>query len=465
MQLENVILPDRDPKTRWDIEYTSNTITSIRPSTSSTKPSSLLVAPLCHPHVHLDKPYLLTCNSSHHPSSSSSSADHPNYDDLTPQTGSFSEALSFTGQAKGRYTPEDLYLRGSQLLATSLAQGVTAVRAFVEVDHVTQLQCLTTAIALKAAFSKHVHVQICIFAQDPIFSTDHGDANRQILVDALDQFSGDIHVLGTTPYVETDDAAQVKNIQFAVQTALQYGLHLDFHLDYNLDRSKPARVWDVIRCLKEMDWVGRAQKGKTVVLGHCSRLLLFDNEGWKRLAKEIHTAKLPVFFVGLPTSDVFMMGRPSGDDGQEALAADRQRGTLQIPSMIRDYGLNACLGVNNVGNAFTPWGSGDPIALASLGVGIYQAGTAEDARLLWQCVTSRARQAIGLEIADRTASESNDADEIMLEARKGELLVIENEEWIRLPGDMDVKVPSRQRVSIKDVVWDPPDVRLRKIMR
>lgn len=474
MRLDNIILPDRDPMTRWDVEYTSNGITSIRPSEGSKQPSSLLVAPLCHPHIHLDKPFLLTCNSSHHPSSSLSPSSHvsatkdsthPDYNDLTPQTGTFAEALSFTTQAKSRYTPEDLYLRGSQLLATSLAQGVTSVRAFVEVDHLTQLKCLTTALALKEAFSKHIQVQICIFAQDPIFSTEHGDANRQILLDALDRFSGDIDVLGTTPYVETDGGAEEKNIQFAVQTAMSYGLHLDFHLDYNLDGTKPARVWHVIRCLREMEWVGRAGKGRTVVLGHCSRLVLFDGEEWKRLAREVHEADLPLFFVGLPTSDLFMMARPNSNQGQEALVADRQRGTLQILSMIKDYGLNACLGVNNVGNAFTPWGSGDPIALASLGVGIYQAGTAEDARLLWQCVTTRARQAIGLESLDRTGSESDDADGIVLEGWKGELLLIENEEWIRQSGDLDLEVPARQRVSVKDVVWEPPEVRLRKIVR
>jgi hypothetical protein len=50
--------------------------------------------------------------------------------------------------------------------------------------------------------------------------------------------------------------------------------------------------------------------------------------------------------------------------------------------MIKKYGLNAAMGINNVGNAFTPQGSCDPLSLASLGVGVYQGGTKADAELL-----------------------------------------------------------------------------------
>jgi hypothetical protein len=64
--------------------------------------------------------------------------------------------------------------------------------------------------------------------------------------------------------------------------------------------------------------------------------------------------------------------------------------------MIEEYKFNAAIGVNNVGNAFTPYGSCDPLNLASFGVGVYQAGTRADADMLLQCVSSRAKLAIGL---------------------------------------------------------------------
>jgi hypothetical protein len=77
-------------------------------------------------------------------------------------------------------------------------------------------------------------------------------------------------------------------------------------------------------------------------------------------------------------SDLFMMGRPKEEDR----GGQRVRGTLQIPQMIKEFGLQAAVGVNNVGNAFTPHGSCDPLSVVAMGVGLYQAGTKEDAEIL-----------------------------------------------------------------------------------
>lgn len=112
------------------------------------------------------------------------------------------------------------------------------------------------------------------------------------------------------------------------------------------------------------------------MLGHCTRLTLFGREELVDLRKSLK--ELPVSFVGLPTSDLFMMGRPNEDSG----GGTRVRGTLQIPQMIQNYGFNAAIGINNVGNAFTPHGSCDPLMLASLGVGVYQAGSKADTEIL-----------------------------------------------------------------------------------
>jgi hypothetical protein len=468
------------------MEFDANTIRSVLPAkntseSSSTdasddhksrEPASILLPTLCHPHIHLDKPYLLTCNIQHHPSHSQVDSHHyPDYSDLTPQSGTFSEALSFTGQAKARYTPQDLYLRGSQLLATSITQGVTSCRAFVELDHVTGTQCLDIAGKLQEAFKGKFEVQICAFAQDPIFSSEHGNENRRILEDALQKYTGSVAALGTTPYVESDLESSLQNISWAIETALEHNLHLDFHLDYNLNESDGSEpmVWEVIRLLNEADWNLRAKHDKTIVLGHCSRLTLLTNKQMTKLAAQIRDSKLSIHFVGLPTSDLFMMGRPNNgdDDNEDSRTGHRPRGTLQIPSLIRDFGLDACLSVNNVGNAFTPWGSGDPLALASLGVGVYQASTEDDARILLECVSTRARRAIGLEPSDYDSGdlEAQQNRGLLWEGRKGDLLLIKNEEWVGCPGHLGLKIPARQRVTIKDVVWDPPEVRLRTVLR
>jgi len=460
--LESVV---SDPRAHaaplWDLEVHNGYVQSIRPATNSDAPPQLLLPPLCHPHIHLDKAYILTCNHRRSPAL-------PDYSDLCPDTGSFEEALSHTARAKERYTPEDLYLRGSQLLATSYSQGVTSMRAFVELDHVTGTLPLTTAIRLKEDFSHLVQVQICAFAQDPIFSTTHGEGNRVVVERAIVEFPHAIDALGTTPYVEASREASLANIHWAVETALKHNLHLDFHLDYNLNPpstipSHRPLTHSVLESLHQYKWAEIADKSKTIVLGHCTQLSMMSEAERKSLADAVIASNLPIHFVGLPTSDLFMMGRPSADDSDDSISSqNRPRGTIHVPSMVKGLGLSVCLGVNNVGNAFTPFGTADPLQLASWAVGIYQAGTVGDAELLYACVSSRARQAIGLD------QDSKGGHFPIYRGQKLRgMLMLKNRYFITLPGPVghpSIDVASRFRLSLKDVVWDPPQSDLRCIV-
>lgn len=253
------------------------------------------------------------------------------------------------------------------------------MRAFVEVDATVGLKCLDAGLALKEEFQERCHIQICVFAQDPIFSyEDHGDAMIALLEAAVARPG--VEVFGSTPYVEDggDPEKQIMNIKFAIQLAKRHKLHLDLHIDYNLASSTRSFVLETLDLLGASAWPLDAASAdfRTVVFGHCTRLTLFTQQEWEKLAQKVKL--LPVSFVGLPTSDIFMMGRPRSGFG----GGERGRGTLQVPQMISKYGLNAAIGINNVGNAFTPQGNCDPLSLASLGVGIYQSGTREDADIL-----------------------------------------------------------------------------------
>ena len=244
------------------------------------------------------------------------------------------------------------------------------MRAFVEVDAGVGMKCLEAGLLLKQEFKKKCHIQICVFAQDPLFSYEDGGNGMTALFKGAADREG-VDVIGSTPYVEKSLENQKKNITWMVDLAKSRNLLLDFHLDYNLDPGKEPMVHHVIATLKATNWQDRP-----VALGHCTRLTLFSTEEWKGLQKDID--KLPIHFVGLPTSDLFMMGRPTEGDG----GGVRNRGTMQIPQMIEKYGLNGAIGINNVGNAFTPQGNCDPMALASMAVGVYQAGRKVDADII-----------------------------------------------------------------------------------
>jgi len=349
----------------WNIHIADGKIASVEPHQFNgpilahkqgvLEANGRLIAPsLCHAHIHLDKCFLLQ---------------DTKFSDLEIIEGDFQEAMTLTTKAKRRFERGDLMRRGRQLITESIQAGVTAMRAFVEVDRDVMLKCLDAGLALKKEFAERCEIQICAFAQLPLFSgEDGGDMVRKLMKEAATRDGVD--VLGSTPYVEQDPIKEKINVRWMCTIALRFKKHLDLHLDYHLDTNKEPLIWSVLDIIKTRNW---PKQGKTITMGHCTRLTQFKANDWQRLKEDI--GELPVSFVGLPTSDMFMMRSERG-----------VRGTLHVPDLIRKHDLVAAIAINNVGNAFTPHGNCDPLMVASLGVGLYSAGTKSDADLLFVCI-------------------------------------------------------------------------------
>ena len=320
-----------------------------------------------------------------------------------------------------------------RLIAESVAAGVTHMRAFIEIDRTVDSKCLLAAIELKRYFADCCRIQICAFAQDPIFSSPSADVNRRLFEAACS--NEEVEAIGSTPYVEDSDLHSRENLEWTAKLAQRLNKHLDFHLDYNLDIDKPVMARHVVELAIELDW-RKAKTDKKIVLGHCTRLTLFSRQEWQDLSHKIQRNDLPIYFVGLPTSDLFIQGKPPDESG----GGERPRGTLQIPQMIQQYGLKGAISINNVGNAFTPQGTCDPLALASLGVGVYQAGTVADVQCLFECISSRAKEAIGLE-SENGFVEGGRADMVIYHPKGGSNDRLSNQ---------------RRRLSLEDLVYDPP---------
>ncbi|KAF1930010.1 Metallo-dependent hydrolase [Didymella exigua CBS 183.55] len=415
-KITRVRLPDKQPSELWDISIKEGRIASVTQHNGSTgfnqdgilDGSNRMVAPsLCHAHIHLDKCFLLQ---------------DPKYEDLQIESGDFQEAMVLTSTAKAKFEEEDLMRRGSQLIQESIQHGVTAMRAFVEVDGVVGLKCLHAGLKLREKYKEACNIQICAFAQLPLFSGDNGGAEVRKLMKAAAS-NENVEALGSTPYVEDDESKSKENASWISALALEHRKHLDLHLDYFLEEDKQPLVWDVLKILKEQNWT--QAKGRQATLGHCTRLTRFRHDEWDQLKQEV--GELNVSFVGLPTSDLFMMRTP-----------DNLRGTLPVIRLIKEYGLNVAIAINNVGNAFTPQGSCDPLSVAQLGVGLYQAPTKEDVQLLYEAVSSRAKSAIGHEASTLSLKHGEPADLVLFDSM--------DSGW-------------RCRKSIAEVVYDAGTVR------
>ncbi|KDR82778.1 hypothetical protein GALMADRAFT_134336 [Galerina marginata CBS 339.88] len=365
------------------------------PTTSSVLDAQggLMLPSLCHSHIHLDKCFILDrCG------------------ELVK--GDFAEAMEVTKAAKSEFSKrsDDLYNRGARIIRESIENGVTAMRAHIEVDTSVGFACLDAAVKLQDDYHGHCEVQIAIFAQEPLFdSLDHQEPGQNfiLLKEAAQRL--DVDVVGSAPYVEPSIEQAKKNIGLIFDVAdAQRINHVDFHLDYNLDPNSEPLVYEVIaqattryRGISATEPHSKRSTTDDVVsmrdfksacpritIGHATRLQLFSAEQWRELAAAI--SDLPITFVGLPQSDMYMQGRGSKD---EPLGAPR--GTLRVPYIAQHYGIEVAMSVNNVENAFTPQGSLDPLSLCAFGVGLFQAATPEDIRTLARSVSLTSKRAIG----------------------------------------------------------------------
>ncbi|KAF9454709.1 hypothetical protein P691DRAFT_716456 [Macrolepiota fuliginosa MF-IS2] len=387
----------------------------------------IMLPSLCHSHIHLDKCFILDrCG------------------DLT--TGDFKEAMTVTAKAKEKFpmNTDDLYQRGARLIEESVENGVTSMRAHVEVDAIVGFSCLDVASKLKAQYKDICDVQIAVFAQEALFrnpsDTEPGE-NYTVLCEAARR--QEVSVIGSAPYVEPTTEQAKKNIKLILEAAMNYTgsqsiswRHVDFHLDYNLDSAAEPLIHEVItqaRVYYHLDSPDRAPEGSApgsivpdvvdagsvqqswsikspsphatnynpsgprITIGHATRLQLFSPVEWHPLSAAING--LPITLVGLPQSDMFIQGRVHQND-----PLGPPRSTLRVPLIEKDYGVKVAMAVNNVDNAFTPQGTLDPLSsLVSFGVVIFQAVTPGDIRTLIEAVTLTSKRAIGLGVEHATS--------------------------------------------------------------
>lgn len=147
--IRNVRLPCTEQysgTSTWDIACLDGRVQSITSSGSCVPhdeatiieaDGGVILPSLCHSHIHLDKCFILgQC------------------DPLI--TGSLPEALRVTNKAKAEF-PNDvdnLYARATHLIRESVEAGVTAMRAFVEVDTTVGFACLDMGLQLAKEWAK-----------------------------------------------------------------------------------------------------------------------------------------------------------------------------------------------------------------------------------------------------------------------------------------------------------------------
>ena len=300
-----------------------------------------LVTPgLCEAHIHLDKALL--------------------HDRISATAGTAAEAIRLTGEAKRRFTVEDIRARARRVLDMAIAAGTTAMRSHVEVDPILELSALEAILPLKAEYAPAIDIQICAFAQEGILKAPGTEGLlRRALTRGAD-------LVGGCPYNDTDANEHI-GIVFGLAQA--FDVDVDFHVDF-FDEPEHLHVREIIDQTVRTGWEGR------VCVGHLTELAAVPIPDRDAIIADLAAARIGV--IALPTTDLYLMGR--------ADEVNVRRGITPIRRLLA-AGVPVALATNNVRNPFTPIGTADLADLTFLTTVAAHMGTAAEMRMLLDTIT------------------------------------------------------------------------------
>ncbi|ANE46564.1 cytosine deaminase [Paenibacillus swuensis] len=309
----------------------------------------LLLPGFVEPHIHLEKAHLL--------------------ERMQAEPASLQEAIRITGEMKRQFTKEDMRERSMRVLKRDVVNGVTHLRCHAEIDPVLKLTAVEVILELKEQMADVLDIQIVAFPQEGIFQQPGTAAWME---EALRM---GVDAVGGIPYNDRDAE---EHLAYVFGLAEKYGKPLDFHVDFsdNPDDRNIVRIADMT--------IERGLQGR-VCAGHVTSLGSVMSSELPAIADRISEAGIHI--IALPATDLYLGGR--GD-------MERPRRGLAPVKTLLERGVNVIFGTNNIRNAFTPFGTGDPLDMAWLLAQTAYMGTGQEAEQLIRMATYGAASALGL---------------------------------------------------------------------
>ncbi|HUG37665.1 MAG TPA: amidohydrolase family protein, partial [Candidatus Limnocylindrales bacterium] len=241
-------------------------------------------------------------------------------------------AIRVTGEAKRRFTVEDIAARARRALEMAIRHGTTLMRSHVEVDPIVGLKGMEAILPLQREYRWAIDLQICVFPQEGIFQSP---GTEVLMREALGMGA---HAVGGVPYNDSDAHAHIDRV---FDLAREFDLDVDFHLDFT-DEADRVLIGHVADVAMARGWEGR------VVAGHVTALGALAPADLVPLAGKVRDAGISILV--LPATDLYLMGRRDTRNVRRGLAPVRH---------LVDAGINVAVSTNNVQNAFTPFGDAD----------------------------------------------------------------------------------------------------------
>lgn len=336
----------------------------------------VLIPGLVDSHIHLDKAYIM--------------------DRLPNKSGTLMEAIQVTAKLKPTFTKEDVVERATRALFTLVSHGTTHIRTHAEFDPAQGFTGFETVMELKEKYRHLMDIQVVAFPQEGIFKCP---GVEDMMTQAMDMGAD---VVGGIPY---NDSPSKEHIDLVFRLAAKYGKPIDFHQDFkdNADSMTIEYICDKT--------IAEGMQGK-VSVGHLTALAAVPPEELEPILKKMADAQINVMC--LPATDLHLGARNDTYNVRRTVTPVRK---------LRDAGVNMCLATNNIRNAFTPYGTGDLMHIAMLGIPVCHLGGADDLPTVLPMLTANPAKALGL--SDYGLEEGKKADMVLLDSDSVETCVID----------------------------------------
>jgi len=310
---------------------------------------------LLEPHIHLDKALL--------------ERRMPNL------SGTLQEAIRITGILKKNQTRADVLERSRHVLDMALRSGTVGLRCHPDVDPIQGLIGVETLLELKAEYAGLLDLQIVAFPQEGILKSP---GTIELMEESLRMGSD---VVGGCPYNERSWEDTKAHIDMVFLLAQRFNKPIDIHADFADDVSDLRFATAAYIAEKTID---TGYQGR-VCLGHMTSLASLLPAEAAPVIDLMRRANIHV--ITLPATDVYLGGRSDANNPRRALAPIRA---------LRAAGVNVTFSSNYIQNAFTPFGTADPLQMGLFLAHIAQMGSPEDQAAVLRMPTYAAAGAMGI---------------------------------------------------------------------
>ncbi len=268
-------------------------------------------------------------------------------------------AIELAARVKEQYDERWIIENVRRALKDAMRYGCTHIRAFADVDGKARLEGVKALLRAREEFKGVIDLQVVAFAQDGIVREPDAPA----LMEQAMALGAD--VAGGIPWIEYTEADILEHVRFIFDLAVRHNKDVSMLVDDAGDpglRSLEAMALEALR----RGWQGRA------LAHHARAMALYPTPYFQKAAALLKKAGMGV-------------------------VTDPHTGPLhaRVRELLAE-GCLVCLGQDDISDAYYPFGRNNMPEVAFLAAHLLWFTAREDLETLYDMITTRAAQAMGL---------------------------------------------------------------------